>query len=263
MNRERDTDRRLRAWLDEGSNEAPADIVWSALDEVERIPQRRGWIASVDGLLLRLKPAAGVAAIAAVVVLALSAFLLLGPRDLGQPSPTPRPLTLEDLPAIVLWEETLPRGWTLDNLVSNPHEVMTIPFRSMGGAELDALEEPPGYLGGRYTDFSGPGAAYMSWAALFEDAPDAEAALATYMNEMESSEAWGLGPGQPAQLGDEGMVYTGETRRFLSDIPSGDPVPTQIYLWRVGNLLLATGGWFEYEPDVLQAVAEGMDARAR
>jgi hypothetical protein len=263
MNRDRETDRRLRAWLEEGADEAPEAIVWAALDDVERVPQRRAWVAALDGLLLRLRPAAGVASIAAVVMLALGAYLFFGPRNLGDISPTPPPLTLDDLPAIVLWDDTAPRGWTLDNLVSNPHEVMTIPFRSMGGTELDALEEPRGYVGGRYTDFTGPGAAYMSWAALFEDAPDAEAALATYLNEMESSDAWGLGPGQPARLGDEGMVYTGETRRFLSDIAAGDPVPTQIYLWRVGNLLLATGGWFEYEPDELRAVAEGMDARAR
>lgn len=45
--------------------------------------------------------------------------------------------------------------------------------------------------------------------------------------------------------------------------PTGiDPVPAQIYLWRDGNLLLAVGGWFDYDAAELRAVAEGMDARA-
>lgn len=260
MNRDDDTDRLLHAWLDEGAMQAPERVVWAALEETERIPQRRAWVRALDGLLLRFRPAAGVLGVAAV--LALAAYLLLAGRNMGDTSPTPRVVTLEDLTSIVVWEDTAPRGWRLDNLVSNPREVLVIPIRSLSGSELDAMEEPRGYLGGRYTDFSGQDAIFISWATLFDSENDAQAALAFYLNEMAAGDAWGLGPGQPARLGDEGRVFTGETRALMGGT-RGDPVPARIYLWRVGNLLLAAGGWFEYDPQELRAVAEGMDARAR
>jgi hypothetical protein len=40
-------------------------------------------------------------------------------------------------------------------------------------------------------------------------------------------------------------------------------LPMQIYLWRTGNLLMATAGWFDFDPNELRAVARGMDGRAQ
>jgi hypothetical protein len=263
MTRDHDTDRVLHAWLEEGADRAPERFVWAALDDVPHTPQRRAWMASLDALLQRVTPAARALGIAAVVVLAVVSYLRFGGADIGGPSGTPRVFTTDDLSSIVVWEDSAPPTWTLDSLITTSGEVLTIPVRTMTRSEFAALDEVRGYLGGRYTDFSGRDAVFMSWAVLFEDGAGADAALAIYMNELGSSDGWGLGPGQPAELGDEGTVFTGETRRLMADEPSGEPVPARIYLWRIGNLVLATGGWFEYDPRELRQVAEGMDARSR
>ena len=62
-------------------------------------------------------------------------------------------------------------------------------------------------------------------------------------------------------LGDDGWRYTGETTAFT--LPrEGDPIPADTYLWRDGNLLLAVGGWFTFDPAEVRVAAEGMDRRA-
>jgi hypothetical protein len=102
MNRERYVDQRLHDWLDEGPHQAPEEIVWAALDKVDEVPQRRAWVAGLDGLLLRFRPAAGILGVAAVVVLALTAYLLFGSRNVGDMSPTPRAFTPDDVAGIVV-----------------------------------------------------------------------------------------------------------------------------------------------------------------
>lgn len=258
MNPERETDRRLREWVGEGVDRAPDRYVWAALDEIEQVPQRRRWATLLDGLLIKMRPAVGVAGSVAVVLFAVVAFQWWSPNVGTAPQ---RAYELADLQGIVLWEDTKPSTWTLDNLVSNGTQVRLIPIRSMTDAELQAMPEPRGYLGGRYTDFSGPDAVFMSWGAVFETGPDAAAALPFYKSEMEAPNAWGLGPGLPTPVGHEGFVYTGQTRSLMG-APGGDPVPAQIYLWRTGSLLLAIGGWFDYDPQELRAVAGAIDARA-
>jgi hypothetical protein len=263
MNRDHDIDEALRAWLAEGADRAPERYVWAALDEVPHTPQRRRWVTSLDALLQRITPAARALGLAAVVVLAVVSYVQFGGGNVGGPIATPRVFTTDDLSSIVVWEDTAPPAWTLDSLITTTGEVLTIPVRTMPRSEFAAMEEVRSYIGGRYTDFTGQGAVFMSWAVLFEDTAGADAALGIYRNELESSDGWGLGLGQPAALGDEGSVFTGETRRLMADAPPGEPVPARIYLWRIGNLVLATGGWFEYEPRELRQVAEGMDARSR
>jgi hypothetical protein len=260
MNVERNTDRRLRAWVAEGIDRAPERFVWAAIDEVERMPQRRPWRTALDGLSARLRPVAGVLAGAGAVVAAVVVLLqVVGPID--RPGPAGRDFTLPDLDRIVLWEDTRPSTWRLDNLVSNPDEVLRIPVRSMTDGQLEALEHPPGYISGRYTDFTGQDAAYMSWGTVFESAADAAAAFPFFQNEMSSPAAWGLRP-RPIELGDGGFVYEGETTAFVSPPTGVDPIPATVYLWRDGNALLAVGGWFNFDADELRTVAEGMDARA-
>jgi hypothetical protein len=260
MNAERDTDRQLRAWVAAGVDRAPERFVWAALDEIEQLPQRTRWRTRLDGLASRLRPAAGLATAAAVILVAVAVL----PR-VFEPNPGaggPRDFTMADLPGIVVWEDTKPPTWTLDNLVSNPHEVSVIPIRSMTATELENYAEPFGLVGGRYTDFSGPDGAFITWGALFETEAQAAAVLPFYQGEMESINAWGLGPGVRTDLGDDGWVYTGDTTALMGQPTGRDAIPAQIYLWRDGNLLLAVGGWFDFDRAELLAVAEGMDARA-
>ena len=167
MNVERDSDRQLRAWASEGVDTAPERIVWAALDEIERIPQRAPWRDTARRPGHRLRPAAGLvgAGAAAVVAVAVLSRVVAPNPGVGDP----RDFVMADLPGIVLWEDTKPAAWTLDNLVSNPREVLEIPIRSMTVTEIGNLPEPDGFIGGRYTNFGGPGApAFMSWGALFE-----------------------------------------------------------------------------------------------
>lgn len=258
----RDVDRRLHDWLDEGPHQVPERIVWAALDKVEETRQRRAWVAALDGLLLRFGPAAGVLGVAMVVVLALAAYLLFGSRNVGDNSPTPRAFTPGDLASIVIWEDTKPASWTLDELVTNAGAAITLPVRTMTPAQFQELPAMRGYVGGRYTSFSGPDSVFTSWAVVFETTADADQSLPVFANEMAASEGWGLGPGEPVDLGTEGLVFTGETRSLMGT-PSGDPVPMRLYLWRTGNMLLVVGGWFEFDAEELERVATAMDQRAR
>ena len=262
MNPETDTDRRLQAWLVQGVDQAPERIVWASLDEIEFVEQRRPLIAGLDDLRLRLRPATGLARLLAIAALLLIALVVAGIVGVGDRAPTSRIFEVADLQRIVVFEDTKPSDWTLDSLLTTPHDVGTIPVRTVPGAEHGQMTLPKGYLTGRYTDFSGPDGAYVSWAALFATNADADAGLEFYRNEMASPDGWGVGPGEPVELGEEGTVYTGETRRFVIDTVFGDPVAMRLYLWRDGNLLLAFGGWFDFDPDEVRSLAEGMDARA-
>ena len=258
MSAERDTDRQLRAFVAEGVDHAPERFVWAALDEIEQIPQRRPWRTALDGVSLRLRPASGLLGVAAVVAFAL--LFVLPQLAPNLPGDTDQQFTTGDLNSIVLWEDTMPSTWTLDNLVSNPDHVLEIPDRSV--SPLRNPDPTRGYLWGRYTDFSAPDGAYMSWAALYDSPAAAAAALPYFQDEMASPLAWELGPGTPVDLGDGGHLYSGMTTSFVGPPGSGDPIPANIYLWRDGNLLLGIGGWFDFDPDEVRALAEAMDARA-
>jgi hypothetical protein len=261
MNAERDSDRQLRRWVSDGIDRAPERFVWAALDDIEGVTQRPPWRAAVAGWTGRVRPAAGLLGVAAGVAIALAVVLRFAAPDVTN---TPgRAFTTADLQGIVLWDDTKPATWTLDNLVSNPHEVLTIPVRSMTGEEMDNLRDPVGYFGGRYTNFTGPrGGLFMSWSAVFVTPATAQAALPFFENELSSPEGWGYGPGQAIELGDGGLLYAGVTTSFSGPPGSGQPAPSAVYLWRDGNILLAVGGWFEFDPVELREVAEGMDARA-
>ena len=124
-----------------------------------------------------------------------------------------------DLPGIVLWDDTIPTTWTLDNLVSNPWEVSVIPIRSMTGAEIDALPEPEGLVAGRFTNLAlGPDCLHVLGRPVRERGRGRS--LPFYEHEMEADDAFGLGPGEPIAFGDGGRVFTGETTAFLGQ-PTG------------------------------------------
>jgi hypothetical protein len=257
MNVERDRDRQLRAWVSEGVDRAPERFIWAALDEIERLPQRGPWRTGLEGLVSRLRPATAVLGVAATVVAAIIALQFTLPdRDHGGST---RAFAVADLQRIVVWDDTMPPTWTLDNLVSNPRDVFEVPIRTVTPSEAKL---PDGYVGGRFTNFSGPAGAFMSWGTVFETAMDARAALPMVANELESPLGWGYGPGESVAIGDGGWWFVGETTSFTGPPGTNQPIPSEVYLWRNGNALLAVGGWFEFDPDEIRAVAEGMDSRA-
>lgn len=259
MNAERDSDRSLRNWISEGVDRAPERYVWAALDDIDTLEQRRPWRTTLEGLGRTLRPVLPVVGVAAIVFAAAAISLRIGPQgDVG----ARRAFTAADLPSIVLWQDTKPASWSLDNLVSNPDEVLRIPIRTMTEAELQSLARPPGYITGRYTDFSAPTGAFMSWSALFASPEQAAAALPFFLEQLESSAGWGFGPGQPIDFGDGGVLYQGETTAFTGPPGTNEPIRSEVYLWRNGNLLLAFGGWFDFDTAEVRAIAEAMDLRA-
>jgi hypothetical protein len=100
MTRQRDIERVLERWLDDGINEMPDLVYLSILDRVERQPQQRAWRVSWrdSHVSTYIKP---LAAVAAVVVFAVASIAILG-RPSGSsvggvaspavsPAPSPSP----------------------------------------------------------------------------------------------------------------------------------------------------------------------------
>jgi hypothetical protein len=265
MNRERDVDQILKHWLADGADRAPERFVWAALEETERIAQRGAWQASLEGFLMKFKTAAPFLGVAAVAILALAAYQLWGP-GVGGPhesaSPTPRAVTAGDLASIVPGDD-LPSGWTLDNTITANSSVILYPTRSVGGAD-QALGVVGTLVGGQANEFTGPpeGGVYTAWVALFDTPADAQRALQIYLPDFESADGWGLSPATVPALGDESHVFSGTTLRLIAGPAGTDPVPSQIYIWRVGSLLLAAAGFFDYDAATLQSVALAMNDRA-
>ncbi|MCI0347055.1 MAG: hypothetical protein L0221_16705 [Chloroflexi bacterium] len=261
MSRERDSEFVLREWVSEGAERAPDWAVSSALAEIARTPQRRAWRTHLLDAERRLGRAARLLEVAAVVVLLVVPLALVRLATVG--IQTDRTIVLDDLASIVVWQDTMPSGWTLDSLTTTGDAVALIPVRTMPALEFLASPALDGLQGGRYTDFSGTDAVFMSWSVLFSNSRQAGVAFEAYATELESASGWGLGAGRAIDLGDQAALFTGETHALLATEPTEDLVPMQLYLWRVENVVLATAGWFEYDPDELREVADGMDARAR
>jgi hypothetical protein len=259
MIHERNLERVLRSWVDEGADLAPERFVWSALEAVEKTSQRGAWQASLEGLIVKLKHAAPILGVAAAIVIALAAYQLIGGRNVGEvggPSlqSTPRAITAEDLPNIVLTTANAPEGFTIDNTDVGAAALL-VPLKPSGPmidqtAFVDALMNNL-----NSTETGG----YVSWAALFETAADAEVAF-DYVVDEHGPVGWrmlrsSVDPG----LGDESATYTG---------PAYDIFETNIvHLWRVGNLVLAAVAVGDVavgdaNADQLLSLAELMDERA-
>jgi hypothetical protein len=229
MNRERDFDRTLRRWLDDGAESAPERFVWAALEDAAQTSQRGAWVALLEGTLMKLKPAAPMLGIAAVVVLAIAAFQLLG-GNVGtptQPSPTPRTFTSADLPNIVFTEANAPEGFTVDGTESGRGALLT-PLRP-GGEIFDLNTFVEGLMTNLNSTETG---GYVSWSAIFETEADAEAAYELLATEHESDDGWGMerASADPG-LGDESATFSGRAYDLFDT--------NMVHVWRVGNLLLA------------------------
>jgi hypothetical protein len=257
-----DLDRQLREWLEPGADRAREAAVWEVIDRAEQTAQRPRWRSTGASMLDRLMPALRPVGVVAALVLAVVVGASLLAPDIGQPDTGSRAFVAEDLDAILVWEDTKPPTWHLDNLVSNPGAVLAIPARSMSDA---AWIDHPAFAsleGARYTDFTGVDAIFMAWGAVFADVGGARDAYDLLAGELGGDHGWGLGSGASVDLGDEGTVFTGATTKLTGRIPT-DPAETRMYLWRHGNVVLSLGGWFDYDEAELEAVARAMDARAR
>jgi hypothetical protein len=259
MTRERDFEHVLRSWIEEGADLAPERFVWSALEAVETTRQRGAWQASLEGLIMKLKPAAPILGVAAAVVLAIAAFQLFGGNVGGPntptPTPSPRAFTSADLPNIILTDANAPAGFTVD-ATETGLEALTRPFKT-GGPMIDQVAFVDALMNNLNSTETG---GYVSWAALFETAADAEVAF-DYVADEHGSVGWGMArssvdPG----LGDESATYTGAAYDiFETNI---------VHLWRVNNLVLAAVAVGDVavgdaNADQLLELAELMDDRAR
>jgi hypothetical protein len=254
MNREHDFDSTIRSWLDDGADRAPERFVWAALEDVERTAQRGARWALLETAIMKLKPAAPILGVAAVVLLAIAMFQFLGGNVGGpEPTPTPRAYSSEELTAIVLSEESAPDGLTFARSQTGGVSLV-VPLRPGGpGFDQEAFVESLANY------FDGPGTAdayegYVSWSALFETAGDADLAFDFLVTEHESAEGWGLQPSTADPgLGDESVSYTG---------PAYDWDNAHVIVWRADNLLLAAVGVGAFDVEVVRSMAEAMTDRA-
>jgi hypothetical protein len=255
-------DRRLREWLEPGAETAREAVVWEVIEQAEHTPQRPRWRTAASSLSDRAGSIFRPVGVVAVALLVVALVASLAARNVGQRDADSRAFITADLDTILVWDDTKPETWHLDNLVSNPDAVLITAARSMSDEEW--LDQPAfrSLEGARYTDFTGVDAVFMSWGAVFPSVGDARDAFGLIAEELGSDAGWGLGSGAAVELGDEGNVFTGATTKLGGRDPT-DPVGSRMYLWRHGNVVLALGGWFDYDETELESVARGMDDRAR
>jgi hypothetical protein len=250
MTRSRDIDHLLDRWMDDGPTVVADRVIAAALTGIPTTRQRGARWALLKELFMTGKPAMTVLGIAAAAVVALAAFqILAGGGGVGGP----RVITADDLPAIVLPADQGPEGMQHD-ITYDDERILLRPIISVTGT--DAVEpylEQPGFVAGRYTEFSHSTAGLLSWAALFESAEDAQRSLDLYIEEVESEAGYGLGDRADLAFGDEGSFWD-------DDAPEND---IQVILWRSGTLVMAAATFGDFDPDELRTIAEQMDDRAQ
>jgi hypothetical protein len=249
MTQERDLDRVLDRWMDDGPSIVADRVIATAMTDVHTTRQRGARWALLKELLMTMKPALTVLGIAAAAIVGFAAFqILAGGGGVG----TPRGITADDLTAIVIAPDDPPPGMGHDR-TNDTDAVLLRPVISVTGLEAVPYLEQPGYVAGRYTEFSDPTAGLLSWAVLFESGEDAQRSLDLYIDEVESAAGYGLGNRADLDFGDEGGFWD-------DDDPEND---VQVVLWRSGNLVMAAATYGDFDPDELRSIAEQMDSRAR
>ena len=160
------------------------------------------------------------------------------------------------LRSIVLAPDSPPAGMDHDR-TGEGTEVLTRVIMSKQRADLVPMLAAPGFVAGRYTEFSGDAGALLSWAAAFDSAESARGAYALYLVEFASDDGYGFDPSKTAGLGHEGACDEGDV---VLDKATGHTLRESICLWRVDALVLAAGGPIGSAD--LRTVAEAMDDRA-
>jgi hypothetical protein len=254
---DRETERIVRSWLSEGTTRLPDRVLDAVLDEVPSTPQRRAWWPAwrFDTMSNAMRIAIAAAAVLAVALIAIT-ILPGGRGGVGSPAATPTPsptpsfaVTADDLIDIVLAPESPPPGMSHDRTLEGA-VALGRPFVSRAPTDADLLQ--PGFVAGRYAEFSGAEAVLLSWAVLYETVEDAKRAFALYQAEVESEAGYGVESGAEADLGDEGMCGAADAAADA----------TKVCLWRAGGLVLAVGTYGPIDENTVRAIARGMDARA-
>jgi hypothetical protein len=253
MTTERDLDSALDRWMDDGPTIVADRVVAAAMTDVHTTRQRGARWALLKELFMTMKPAATIVGIAAAIVIGVAAYQYVwGGPSIGGPA-EPRIVSASELPDIVLAAEDPPDDMRYDGTHRGADTLMR-PIISVEGTSLEAYRDQPGFVAGRYTEFSNERAGVLSWATLFETVDDAELALSVYVSEVQSVDGYGLRTRTEVALGDEGAFYSdGDDPEFNA----------QVYLWRAGNLVMAAATYGDFDPDQLGQIAEGMDDRAR
>lgn len=251
MNREPDFDHVVANWLDEGADRAPERFVWSALEDVERTPQRGAWQASTEDFLMQFKRAVPFLGIAAAVALAIVAYQTFGNPNIGDPQAKPRVFTAEDLSDIVVSEANAPEAMTIDyeNRRSG-RSALVEPLRP-GGPTIDTTH----FVDALSAELGTSTGGFTSWTAVFETAEDAHEAFDFIAAEHDSANGWGLADArEDPGIGDESASWTGQQYDMAS---------ARTIFWRQENLLLAAVGWADWTPEEVGAIATEMAERAR
>jgi hypothetical protein len=250
MNRKGNFDQLLRAWMDDGADVAPERFVQAAIDQAELTAQRGSWRVSLEGMIMRLQPAAPILGIAAIAIAAIALYAAFAGQNTGTPTPTPRVVTPDALSSIVVTDANAPDGLLVDGTVTGAQAlVYGLP---PGGPAIDQA----GFLDAEVTTLSTSAGdpALSTWAAVFKTADDAQAAYAYVAARHEAADGWGLEPiDGSSSLGDESVAYRG---------PAYGYDEAGIYLWRVNDVVLAAIGVGGTDDAALLEVAQGMDARA-
>jgi hypothetical protein len=253
MTHDRDLDRVLDRWMDDGPTIVADRVIATAMTDVHTTRQRGARLAPLKELFMTMKPAATLVAVTLIAALGIAAYQLIwSGGQIGNPS-EPRIIAASELPDIVMNADDAPSGMNLDGIYTDRNEVLLRPIISVEGPDATLYTQQPGFIAGRFTEFSDEQAGVLSWVALFATADDAQRALGLYAEEVESAEGYGLTSRVDASLGDEGAFYSdGDDPEFNA----------QVYLWRTGNLVLAAATYGDFDPGELGQLAEGMDDRA-
>lgn len=162
MSTDRDVNRIVRSWMDEGVTQLPDRVLDAVLDQLPATPQRRsGWLARRS--LLMSNPARIGLAAAAVVVLAILGYQLFIAPNIGGPAPTPSPTVSEPVAspmpstspvAFPVGVELTPGTYVLNTFpVDVTFEVGRGWYAGMSTPSTAILLAPPGVEDGRVLGF--------------------------------------------------------------------------------------------------------------
>ncbi len=98
MTHERDLDRVLDRWMDDGPTVVADRVIATAMTDVHTTRQRGARWVLLKELFMTMKPAATLLAVTLVAALGIAVyqFLLGGPSTIGDPPPTPTPRAFEE-----------------------------------------------------------------------------------------------------------------------------------------------------------------------
>jgi hypothetical protein len=250
MTTERDLDRTLDRWMDDGPTVVADRVIAAAMTDVQTTRQRGARWVPLKELLMTMKPAATMAAIAVVAFLGIAAYQIILGGEVGLGGPPDRVFTRADLPDIVVTADNNPDDLIVDATDSGATALVT-PM-APGGASVDQTAFVDALMTNiNSTDTGG----YVSWAVLFETNADGEAAFDFFVDEHGQA-GWGMqrSTSDPG-LGDESASFTGAAYDIFER--------NRVYLWRVDNLVLAAVGVGDFDEDQVRAIADLMDDRAQ